>query len=94
MMFRKDNIFNPPVSLRTLVYGQPWDAGQSGAPGVEDFSLWLTLEVGHSGAPDVDDFSLWLTLEVGHSGAPDTKVFVTTDWLNIWLVIGRWYVRF
>ena len=41
---------------------------------MEDFGLWLTLEVGHSGAPGVEDFSLWLTLEVGHSGASGVVV--------------------
>ncbi len=44
------------------------------------------------GAPGVEDFGLWLTLEQLTVPLPLAEVFVTSDWLRIWSVIGLTYV--
>ena len=59
------------------------DLGSSfSAPGVEDFGLWLTLDVVH--CPYVEDFGLWLNLEV--VPCPFVEAFITLDWSCSWSI--------
>ena len=82
MIFRKDNIVNPPAPF-TENFGLWLTSGiffQSGAPGVEDFSLWLTLDKRTVPCPSRKSLSLGLDVHMvchwsntwtnGHSLAP------------------------
>ena len=49
---------------------------------MEDFGLWLTLDVVH--CPYVEDFGLWMTLDV--FPCPFAEAFITLDWSGLWLI--------